>query len=227
MAKSAVKPKKIIGLRIEKKYSRAGFELAIGVDEAGRGPLAGPVFAAAAAIKNPFCRDVEWRYLLKSVNDSKKIGAKKREIVYQKIICHPNIVWASAFVGNKLIDKINILQASKLAMERAVKKLKKRIGGQIGDDKIICLIDGNFAIKIPHPQKPIIGGDGKVFCIAAASIIAKVQRDCFMEKMDKLYSAYGFTRHKGYGTKQHLAAIKKHGDCPIHRRTFAPIARLA
>ena len=216
------KKKKSLNLSAETGFFRAGFGAIIGVDEAGRGPLAGPVVAAAAAIL-PFTAS-DFAGLIGVARDSKQMSATAREIAYEMIINHPKIICASAAAGHKTIDRINILQASKLAMRNAVKKIKKMMGERISDNKIICLVDGNFSIGIPYAQKSIIGGDGKVFLIAAASIVAKVRRDRLMKKMDKLYPEYGFARHKGYGTKQHLAAIEKHGPCPIHRRTFSPIA---
>ncbi len=220
--KSPLKNNQKLNLGQEKKSCRGGFDLVIGIDEAGRGPLAGPVCAAAVAIRAPICRR-DFLPLLEIVRNSKKMTAAARQIAYRQIINHPKIFWSAAMIGPKTIDKINILQASKQAMEKAARGLIKKTDVKIGANKIICLIDGNFSIKILYSQESIIGGDGKVFLIAAASIIAKVRRDCLMEKMDKLYPAYGFARHKGYGTKQHLAAIKKHGACPIHRRSFYPI----
>lgn len=198
----------------------------IGVDEAGRGPLAGPVTAAAVAVVFPTNR-CDFAGLLGTVRDSKEMTAAAREAVYYRIIRHKNLVCASAGVGEKIIDKINILEASKLAMRRAVKRAIAQMKDKISAGKIVCLIDGNFSIEIPYEQKSIIGGDAKIFCIAAASIAAKVRRDRLMEKIGKLYPEYGFARHKGYGTKEHLAAIEKHGLCSVHRRTFAPCASAA
>jgi len=205
---------------------RCGFKLAIGVDEAGRGPLAGPVMAAAVAIVLPVASR-DFADLSVIVRDSKEMAPAAREAAYRRIIRHKNLVCASAAVGEKIIDKINILEASKLAMARAVGRVKKRMANEIGARGVICLIDGNFSIKIPYKQKSIIGGDAKVFCVAAASIVAKVRRDRLMKRIARLYPAYDFARHKGYGTKKHLAAIGKHGLCPVHRRTFAPCASAA
>jgi len=193
----------------------------IGVDEAGRGPLAGPVTAAAVAIILPVGRR-DFGDLSGIVRDSKKMTPAAREAVYRRIMRHENLVCASAAVDEKTIDEINILEASKLAMRRAVRNAMKQIKDEIPAGKIVCLIDGNFSIKIPCKQKSIIGGDAKVFCIAAASIVAKVRRDRLMKRIDRRYPAYDFARHKGYGTKEHLAAIEKHGLCRVHRRTFAP-----
>lgn len=209
----------------ESRCFRCGFKLVIGVDEAGRGPLAGPVLAAAVAVVFP--ADRRDFADLPIVRDSKEMTPAAREAAYRRIIRHKNLVCASAGVGEKIIDKINILEASKLAMVRAVRKATRQIKDKIPTGEIVCLIDGNFSIKIPYEQKSIIGGDAKVFCIAAASIVAKVRRDRLMEKIGKLYPEYGFTRHKGYGTKEHLAAIEKHGLCSVHRRTFAPCASAA
>lgn len=205
----------------ESRCFRRGFKLAVGVDEAGRGPLAGPVAAAAVAVVLPINRR-DFTGLLDTVRDSKEMTPAAREAAYRRIIRHKSLVCASAAVGEKIIDKINILEASKLAMRRAVRSATKQIKNKIPAGKIVCLIDGNFSIKIHYGQKSIIGGDAKVFSIAAASIVAKVRRDRLMKKIDKLYPEYGFARHKGYGTKKHLAAIEKHGLCPVHRRTFAP-----
>ena len=210
----------------ESRCFRRGFGLAIGVDEAGRGPLAGPVVAAAAAVLLPVCRR-DFADLLGVVRDSKKMTAAARETAYRRIIRHKNLVCASASVGEKTIDRINILEASKLAMVRAVGRVRRRLAGIGGAGGVICLIDGNFAIKISGAQESIVGGDAKVFSIAAASIIAKVRRDRRMERIGKLYPEYGFARHKGYGTKKHLTAIAKHGLCLVHRRTFAPCADAA
>jgi len=182
--------------------------------------------AAAVAIVLPVASR-DFADLSVIVRDSKEMAPAAREAAYRRIIRHKKLVCASAAVGEKIIDKINILEASKLAMARAVGRVKKRMANEIGARGVICLIDGNFSIKIPYKQKSIIGGDAKVFCVAAASIVAKVRRDRLMKRIARLYPAYDFARHKGYGTKKHLAAIGKHGLCPVHRRTFAPCASAA
>ncbi len=224
--KQGPKNKNFEKLACESGYFGRGFEFAVGIDEAGRGPLAGPVTAAAVGIRFDFGRDADFDYLLANVADSKKIGVAKRENLYKKIIKNKNIVWADALVSPKIIDKINILQASKKAMARATKKLIDSLPRPAAISKTICLIDGNFPIDIAFPQKSIIGGDARVFLISAASIIAKVRRDRLMERWDKIYPRYGFCRHKGYPTAEHLAAIKKYGLTPIHRRTFSPCAAI-
>lgn len=203
----------MINLEIEKKYFDLGYSKVAGVDEAGRGPLAGPVVAAAVLIDKNFVVDKEKWSLL---NDSKKISPKKREILF-KIIKNNCQAVSIGIVSNQIIDKLNILQASFLAMKKAVENLQTKPD--------YCLIDGKLAIPdFNYNQKAIIGGDAKVFCIAAASIIAKVSRDYIMEKYDLKYPQYDFKKHKAYGTKLHLDKIKEFGPCPIHRLSFAPFA---
>ncbi len=191
----------------------------VGIDEAGRGPLSGPVVAAVVALKTTgsFAS-----LRMTGLKDSKKLSAKKREEVYEFLKKHSAIEWGIGKVGEKVIDKINILQATKLAMARAVKNLEKKIGKKID----FLLIDGNFGIDLPIEQKSIIKGDEKVFLIKIASIIAKVTRDRLMLKYHKKYPQYGFDKHKGYPTKHHCAMLKKYGACKIHRKSFKPVATL-
>ncbi len=174
-----------------------------GVDEAGRGPLAGPV-AAAAVIFPQDC-------LIPGINDSKKLSAKKRESLFEEITEKAMAVGVG-IVSEKEIDKINILQASFKAMRMAIGRLK------IQPDHL--LIDGHGLPEKFYPQTAIVGGDRKSCSIAAASIIAKVTRDRMMIDFDAKYPEYGFAKHKGYGTKQHIEAIHRHGPCEIHRRSF-------
>ena len=177
--------------------------LICGVDEAGRGPLAGPV-AAGAVILPP---DHELLY----INDSKKLSEKRREKLYDEI-CADAVAWAVGIVEPGRIDEINILQATYEAMRIAISKL---------DPQPAVLI--NDAVTIPGVkirQIPVVKGDAKCISIAAASILAKVTRDRIMREMDALYPAYGFAGHKGYGTKAHIEAILEHGPCPIHRASF-------
>ncbi len=181
-----------------------GFSLICGVDEAGRGPLAGPV-CAAAVILPP---DLE----LEGLNDSKKLSEKRREALYP-LICEQALAYGIAFASEQEIDELNILQATFLAMRRAV--------GQLGRKPDLALVDGNREPDFGGiPVRTIIKGDSRSANIAAASILAKVTRDRFMLEQDAVYPQYGFAVHKGYGTQKHYAALREFGPCPIHRRSF-------
>ncbi|MFH0739555.1 MAG: ribonuclease HII [bacterium] len=190
-------------------------KIIFGVDEVGRGPLAGPVFAVAITMFRPTPRlqAEEWGG---TVKDSKKLSAKQREEIYDFLKGRPEVFWAIGKISEKIIDKINILQATKLAMEKATLALEKKINKQAD----MLLIDGNFSINLSRPQQSIIKGDEKIFLISLASIVAKVERDRLMQKMHKKYPQYGFNKHKGYGTPQHLSALATHGPCPLHRESF-------
>ncbi len=202
----------MIDLKTEESLFKQGYKLIAGLDEAGRGPLAGPVVAACVIVGPDFKLDSEE---LKLVADSKKLSAKKRELLF-KVIKEKALALEIGVVDNLEIDQINILQASFLAMRRSLKKIKVKPD--------FLLVDGKFKIpKIYTPQKAIIGGDANTWLIAAASIIAKVSRDWLMEEYDKKYPEYGFCRHKGYGTKEHIANIEKYGGSDIHRYSFAPL----
>ncbi len=206
-------------LQEEKKLRKKGFKRIAGLDEAGRGPLCGPVVAGAVMIERSDPPKLNiGRSDLRYIKDSKQLSAKKREEFYGIITKHPAFQWGVGIVSEKVIDKINILEATKLAMQKAVKKLKK---------PDFLILDGNFSIKSDIPQKSIIRGDEKVFSCACASIIAKVTRDRMMLRYDKKYPYYNFADNKGYPTKYHRAMIKKHGFCKIHRKSFKPISRLA
>ena len=184
--------------------------LTCGVDEAGRGPLAGSVVAAAVILdpNNP----------IEGLNDSKKLSAKRREILAVEIRAKA-LAWAVAEASVEEIDQINILQASMLAMQRAVFALNIVPS--------LALIDGNRCPnKLPCLAEAIIGGDGKVASIAAASILAKTVRDAEMLALHTLYPVYGFNKHMGYPTAQHLKALQEHGVSPVHRRSYAPVAKL-
>ena len=200
----------------EEKMWRNG-QYIIGVDEAGRGPLAGPVMAAAVAIMiNDKCEEL----LNLGVNDSKKLSPKKREEIFKILTSHPLVLWSVGEASEKEIDEINILQASLLAMRRAVEKLMDK-NDRLERENFFVYIDGREVIpNLTANQKSIINGDAKIFSIAAASIIAKVTRDWLMLKYAEKYPQYGFEKHKGYGTKQHYEMIEKHGICRIHRKTF-------
>ena len=195
----------------EKKLWKQGYKYVAGLDEAGRGPLAGPVVAVAVLVD--LVKSDLTKFLNLGVKDSKKLSEKQREYFYKVLTTHSNINWGVGIVSEKIIDKINILEATKLAMQKAVKNLSPDF----------LLIDGNFKIKSKISQKSIIKGDQKVFSIAAASIIAKVTRDRIMQKYHKKYPEYNFIKHKGYPTKAHFAGLQKFGPCKIHRRSFYPI----
>lgn len=188
--------------RHEKRARKKGFDLIAGIDEAGRGPLAGPVVASAVIIN-----DLEFNY---EINDSKILSPKKRLLAYQEII--KKAIIGIGIIHEDIIDKINIRQATILAMEEAVFNLSI--------DPDLLLIDGRLKLNLPHHQKRIISGDSKSLSIAAASIIAKVTRDFLMLDYHKKYPVYRFDLHKGYGTKFHIRRIKKYGLSPIHRKTF-------
>lgn len=210
-------------LKNEKKLWKKGYKRVFCLDEAGRGPLAGPVIACAAVI---LIKDFKAGFL-SEVNDSKKLAPKKREEIYKSLNGCPAIEWGTGRVSEKIIDKINILEATKLAMRRAVANLerklrRKRSRGYRAD---FLIIDGNFKIGVDIPQKPIIKGDEKVFSCAIASIIAKIKRDGIMNKYGREYQEYGFGRHKGYPTEFHRKMIKKFGPCEIHRKSFRPIKK--
>ena len=187
----------------EKRYSADGYKLICGVDEAGRGPLAGPVCAAAVIL--PMDADIP------GLNDSKKLSDKKRRELFP-VICEKAVAYGIGFADQKEIDEVNILQATYLAMERAIANLS------IKPD--FALIDGNRAKDFGIPLETIVGGDGRSASIAAASVLAKVTRDDLMLQAAEKYPGYGFEIHKGYGTKAHYAALAEKGPCEIHRITF-------
>ena len=187
----------------ERAAAENGFVCICGVDEAGRGPLAGPVYAAACVL--PAGIEIE------GLDDSKKLSEKKRDEVYDRILAVAED-WCVASASVEEIEQLNILNATMLAMRRAIRGLKK-----LPD---MALIDGNVAREMPCQARTIAGGDGKSASIAAASILAKVSRDRYMQELDREYPAYGFAKHKGYGTKQHNDAIIANGPCPHHRLSF-------
>ena len=189
--------------RYEREAFAEGFAVVCGVDEAGRGPLAGPVCAAAVVLPR--------ETVIEGLNDSKKLTDQKRRALYD-VITERAVAYGIAFASEQEIDEINILQATFLAMERAMQKLTVR--------PQLALIDGNRAKDFGLPVRTIVHGDSLSASIAAASILAKVTRDRLMEELDGEYPQYGFAVHKGYGTKRHYEALREFGPCPIHRRTF-------
>ena len=194
----------------ERHWRAAGFARIAGIDEAGRGPLAGPVTAAAVVVPEDYEHAI--------LNDSKQLAEKRREALYEEITTDPRIVWASARVEAEEIDQINILRATHLAMARAFEKLVPR--------PELALIDGRPVKSFPGEHRALVKGDSLSLSIAAASIIAKVERDRIMLAFAECFPGYGFERHKGYGTAAHLEALNRLGPCPIHRMSFAPVAQL-
>lgn len=188
---------------IENEISDSGIGIICGVDEAGRGPLAGPVCAAAVILPQGLVID--------GLNDSKKLTEKKREALYDVIIASA-VSYGVAFATVEEIEQFNILGATYLAMSRAIAKLDPQ--------PQLSLIDGNRSEGIEYPCRTIIGGDGLCASIAAASILAKVTRDRLLYEYDSQYPQYGFAKHKGYGTKAHYDAIREFGSCPLHRPSF-------
>lgn len=194
-------------LRHERSLRKTGIEIIAGIDEAGRGPLAGPVVAAAVILPDKFRHKV--------LTDSKKLTPEVRAELYCEITANPKIVWAVSVVESEEIDRINILRATHQGMRRAVASLPVQPHH--------VLIDGLPVNPFPITQTALVGGDAKSFSIAAASIIAKVTRDRIMVEMDQRYPGYNFSQHKGYGTPEHLDRLMANGPCPIHRRSFLPV----
>ena len=189
---------------VENKLYSEGLKYIAGIDEAGRGPLAGPVVVGIAIMKPDS--------FIEGVNDSKKISEKKRELLYEQIT-NEAIDWSVGIVDQNEIDEINILNATKKALHMAITNLK------IKPDRILVdALEHIDTCGIPYTS--IIKGDAKVYSISAASIIAKVTRDRMMKEYDEIYPEYGFAGHKGYGTAKHIQAIKTYGPCPLHRKTF-------
>ena len=194
----------------ERALAEEGFQRIAGIDEAGRGPLAGPVSVAAVVLPEDYSHRV--------LTDSKKLSEKRREELYEEITGDERIHWASVLVDASEIDEINILQATWAGMRRAFLKLDPPAD--------IALIDGKPIKGFPTEHRALVKGDSLSLSIAAASIIAKVERDRLMKEYAVKYPEYGFERHKGYGTQAHREALREHGPCPIHRRSFAPVSQM-
>lgn len=192
-------------LTCERELFQKGYRLVAGADEVGRGPLAGPVVAAAVILP------LEEEKRILGIDDSKKLSKKKRKSLAEKIK-ETAVAYAIEEVDEETIDKINILQATRLAMKRAIEKLSPRPD--------FVLTDGNMTLDISVPQESVVKGDAKIASIGAASILAKVYRDALMEKYAEAFPYYGFERNAGYGTRAHIEAIREMGICTIHRRTF-------
>lgn len=200
--------------KIEKELYLDGIKSIAGIDEAGRGPLAGPVVVACVVMP----RDS----IIEGVNDSKKVSEKKREKLYEQII-EEALGYGVGIISQEEIDRINILNATKEGLTIAIKELEKDLHEKHREFEKpeIILVDALTKIDTDHiPYKSIIKGDAKSYSIAAASIIAKVTRDRIMRQWDEVYPVYGFEKHKGYGTSAHIEAIREYGLCPLHRRSF-------
>lgn len=191
--------------RFENTLRAEGYQLIAGVDEVGRGPLAGPVMAGAVILPS----DTE--LVIPGVDDSKKLTPLRRAALFEEIK-EKAIAWAVGTVDVETIDRVNILQATKQAMKLAVEALRPQAE--------VLLIDAVHLDAVLLPQRSIIKGDGASVSIAAASIVAKETRDQWMREMDEIYPQYGFASNKGYGSAQHIAALRQYGPCPLHRRTF-------
>lgn len=207
-------------LYYENKAKRSGFKFVVGVDEAGRGPLAGPVVASAVWLKE--------RRFKNRIDDSKKLSASQREKAFKEII--EKSFFGLGVVSESAIDKMNILEATRLAMQKALYDLfsklpkKHKIAKSKFKQSVCALIDGgSLVLDVPCSMKTIIKGDSKSLSIACASIIAKVTRDRMMLVLDEIQPKYGFSKHKGYGTEEHIRAIRKFGPSIFHRKSFIPI----
>lgn len=203
-------------------YEREAGDAVMGIDEAGRGPLAGGVYAAAVTVPLAAAEALlagAWR----DVNDSKKLTPRARERLAEEIRATPGCTWAVASASPEEIDRLNILRATHLAMRRAALDVAARLPPPA---RASILVDGLPVPTLPFPSRNIVKGDAKSLFIAAASILAKTARDADCLRLDALYPGYGFARHKGYPTPAHLAALRELGPCPAHRRSFGPVSQL-
>lgn len=205
---------KVDRFEFERALTKRGVARIAGVDEVGRGPLAGPVVAAAVVLPIGWIQH-DMPELLKGLNDSKKLSASTRDLYYSLLIDAPEIDFGIAIVDAAEIDRVNILRATWRAMDNAI------AGLQSPPDHV--LVDGKPNALLRMPQTAVIRGDSLSYSIAAASVLAKVTRDRLMVRYDSEFPRYGFAAHKGYGTPAHLAAISQHGPCALHRRSFAPL----
>ncbi|GBD28050.1 Ribonuclease HII [bacterium HR31] len=194
---------------MERGLRRGGYRYVAGVDEAGRGPLAGPVVAAAVVL--------DGRSRIPGLQDSKRLSPRQREEVAEAIR-RKAVSWAVAQATVEEVDRLNVLHASRLAMRRAVEQLSVRPS--------VVLVDGGWGLVTDLPQRVVVGGDRTVACIAAASVLAKVERDRIMVELDRAYPGYGFAQHKGYACPAHLEALRRLGPSPVHRHSFAPVRTL-
>lgn len=199
----------------EREAWSQGYLTLAGVDEAGRGPLAGPVVAAAVVIPRDVL-EAEHTRLFSGIADSKTLTAKRRESLFARLSEESSVARGVGLADVAEIDSLNILRATHLAMKRAVEALDRAVD--------LILVDGRPVPGLPFASRAIVKGDAQSLLIAAASIVAKVTRDHLMDELDRQYPRYGFARHKGYGTAEHLAALREWGPTPVHRRSFAPVA---
>ena len=198
--------------------------IVLGVDEAGRGPLVGAVYAAAVTVPLDLAKRLlvgEWS----GINDSKQLSAKRRETLAEVIKTTVGCTWAIASASPHEIDRLNILKATHLAMRCAVEEVAAKLGEEAAR-KITVLVDGNPVQGLPYKSQNLVKGDAKSLFIAAASILAKTARDADCLRLEAEYPGYGFAKHKGYPTKEHFAALAKLGPCPEHRRSFGPVAQM-
>ncbi len=209
-------------MAVSLEYEKGLGGVAIGIDEAGRGPLAGAVFAAAVSVPPDVAERLlanEWR----GVDDSKKLSPRRRDALAETIRTTPGCTWAVASASPAEIDELNILRATHLAMRRAAEEVLRKLDAA-ADARII--VDGLPVQGLPAPSINLVKGDSKSMFVAAASILAKTARDADCLRLERLYPGYGFARHKGYPTAAHLAALRRLGPCPEHRRSFAPVAQM-
>lgn len=208
--KTAIDAASLPDMAAEAEARAAGCKCVCGIDEAGRGPLAGPVTAAAVVLPPG--------YALPGLNDSKKLTARRREMLYEALMADSAVLKSVAWASVEEIDRLNILRATHLAMARAAQGLPRPAD--------FCLIDGLAVPGFPLPSRNIVKGDARCLSIAAASILAKVERDRCMQSLALEFPQYGFAHHAGYGTKEHMQAIRKYGITIHHRRSFAPVAQM-
>jgi ribonuclease HII len=200
--------------KFERDILQTGVQRVAGTDEAGRGPLAGPVVCAAVILPNAWI-EKGVPYKLRGLNDSKQLDAEEREKYYTFLTTCGEVLWGVAVMSVEIIDRINILRASLEGMNQALAQLTP------GPDH--TLVDGPYISTLKHPQTPLIDGDARSYSIAAASVIAKVTRDRMMIEYDREFPGYGFAEHKGYMTPRHMAALGELGPCILHRRSFSPV----
>lgn len=198
-------------LRIERTLLAEGYRYIVGVDEVGRGPLAGPVVCCAIIMP------LEADKIVEGVDDSKQLTPKRRAEIDERLRRNA-IAFACVEISEAVIDEMNILQATRLGMKRAIERVLQESG--LTGEGAIVLTDGNMTLDIDLPQRSIVHGDALSYSIGAASVVAKVYRDTLMDKLAERYPQYGFEQNKGYGTAAHIQAIKEHGICSIHRKTF-------